>query len=315
MRSVIPGGLQVVLYHHLADEPNELTDELKVATSPALFEAHVRRLARDYEVVDLDQVLSGRLPKRALLITFDDGYRSVLELAAPILKRLALPSVFFISAAFVTPGSLPLDNVLCWLARNVGVGAVEQAIAGRRTDAPTLDALFRDVAELPYARRVRLVDELAAQFEIDCAQLRAESGLFLDHSELPRLADFACEVGNHTRSHLFCRAITDETVGRFELVQHRQQLEEWTGAPVRAFSYPYGRRLDATPFAQRLLAESGHRATFLVESRPNTRRRPGGTWNRVSLQNRPLSRLGVELELLPRLRVVKDLLSPALARR
>ena len=40
-----------------------------------------------------------------------------------------------------------------------------------------------------------------------------------------------------------------------------------------------------------------------------------GTWNRVSLQNRPLSRLGVELELLPRLRVVKDLLSPALARR
>lgn len=290
----------MVLYHHLADEPHELTDGLGVETPPALFESHLRQLAREYDVVDLDQVLSGRLPKRALLITFDDGYRSVLDVAGPILKRLGLPSVFFVSAAFVTPGSLPLDNLLCRIARTAG-------------GAP--DVALRAVAELPYARRARLADELAERFEVDRPRLRQESGLFLEPADLPRLTEFGCEVGNHTRSHLFCRAIVDEAAGEVELVQHKRQLEEWVEARVRAFSYPYGHRRDATPLVERLLAASGHEATFLVESRPNTRHRPGATWNRVSLQDRPVSRLGLELEVLPRLRAVKDLLAPASAHR
>lgn len=312
----LPGGLQVVLYHHLADESDELTHGLGVATPPALFESHLRRLAREYDVVDLDQVLSGRLPKRALLITFDDGYRSVLDVAGPILKRLELPSVFFVSAAFVTSGSLPLDNLLCWLTGKVGPEALEEAITGRPPPAGrTLDLVLRAVAGLPYARRARFAADLAERFEVDCARLRRESRLFLEVGDLRRLADVGCEVGNHTRSHLFCRAIVDEAAGEIELVEHKRRLEEWVGAPVRAFSYPYGHRRDATPFVERLLAASGHLATFLVESRPNTWHRPGATWNRVSLQDRPVARLGLELEVLPRLRAVKDLLAPASAHR
>ena len=37
----------------------------------------------------------------------------------------------------------------------------------------------------------------------------------------------------------------------------------------RAFSYPYGRRDDATPIVERALRESGHEALFLAESRPH----------------------------------------------
>jgi peptidoglycan/xylan/chitin deacetylase (PgdA/CDA1 family) len=317
--SLTAAGLQVVLYHHLADEPSglarELTHELRVATPPALFEAHLRRLARDYDVVDLDQVLSGRLPRRPLLITFDDGYRSVLDVGGPILRRLGLPSVFFVSAAFVAPGSLPLDNLLCRLAQQVGAEAVEQAVTGRPGTARTVDALLGLVATLPYARRARLGDELAERFGVDRAQLRRESGLFLEHTELPRLAEFACEVGNHTSSHLFCRAIADEAAGEVELVEHKGRLELWAGTRIRAFSYPYGRRRDATPLVERLLAESGHEATFLVESRPNTRRRAGATWNRVSVQDRPVARLGIELEVLPRLRALRDRVAPISAAR
>jgi hypothetical protein len=226
-----------------------------------------------------------------------------------------LPSVFFVSAAFVTPGSLPVDNLLCRLVRTVGVAAVERELTGAAARTTGVDGLLGVVAGLPYARRAQLGDELAERFEVDRAALRAESGLFLDRGELPRLADFRCEVGNHTHSHLFCRAIADQAAGEVELVEHRRLLEQWSGAPVRAFSYPYGRRRDATPLVEDLLARSGHEASFLVESRPNRRRPVGATWNRVSLQDRPVARLGVELELLPRLRAVKDLLPTAAAQR
>ena len=89
--------LRAVLYHHVADHASSLVDRLAATTPPDVFEAHVRRMARDYEVVSLDDVLSGELPRRALLITFDDGYRSIADVALPILRQRGLPSVFFIT--------------------------------------------------------------------------------------------------------------------------------------------------------------------------------------------------------------------------
>ncbi len=308
LRRALPQGLRVVLYHHLAKRSTELADPLHVNTAPALFEAHIQRLVRDYDIVDLETVLSGRLPRRALLITFDDGYRSVLDVGLPILARHGLPSVFFVSRTFLDPTSLPLDNLLCGLASRIGVEALAEAVLDHPTRARTVEQLIELITRLPYARRSRLGEELAERFCVDVSRTRAESGLFLDLCELQRLAELGCEVANHTRSHIRCRSIVDEAVGMVELVQHQQDLQHWAGAQVRAFAYPYGSRGDATPLVERLLAESGHEASFLVESRPNREGHAGRPWNRVSLHHHPTSRLLAELELLPQLRAMRDLL-------
>lgn len=298
-------GLQVVLYHHVSEEPSPLVDRLRVSTPPAVFEAHVARLARDYEVVDLDQVLSGNLPRKALLITFDDGYRSVLDVAAPILARHGLPSVFFVSAAHVTPGSLPLDNVLCWLSHRIPPQELHEVVAGIPTASSSFAAVMAQVAALDYGRRSRLCDELAEHFAVDREALRRESGLFLESCDLRDLPALGVELGNHTRSHLHCRCVRDDDAVEAELVGFRRQLEEWTATAVRSFSYPYGNRRDATPLVERALADSGHEARFLVESRPN-RRAGHSLLNRVSLGDTSTSRLSVELEVLPRLRALRD---------
>ena len=299
------GGLRIALYHHVSDRTSPLEDGLNVRTPPALFEAHVRRLALDYEIVDLQTVLAGRLPRRALLITFDDGYRSVVDVALPMLERLGLPSVFFVSDAFLDPRSLPLDNVLCRLAATEGVPALAAAV-GAREDAAGLAEVFARVAALPYGRRMTLVGRLADRFEIDPAALRASSGLFLERGELRGLARRGCEVGNHTASHLSCRAIVDDAAAHEQLVAHREMLERWTGAPVRSFSYPYGSRPDATPLVERALRASGHELSFLVEARPNRPSHTGPTYNRVSLDARSLWRVRAELELLPAMRAARD---------
>jgi peptidoglycan/xylan/chitin deacetylase (PgdA/CDA1 family) len=254
-------------------------------------------------------VLSGRLPRRALLITFDDGFRSVVDVALPVLERLGLPSVFFVSAAYLDPATIPLDNLLCALAARGELAAASAAIGVGRAD--TVADVLAHVRTLPYARRAVLGDELAERHGLDRAALRAGSGLFLDRHELAALPARRCEIGNHTRSHVFCRAIADADAAEAELVSHRRQLEAWAGSPVRSFSYPYGSREDATPFVERMLADSGHAASFLVEARPN---RPGAgqrPWNRVSLDGRPAWRVRPELEVLPRLRGARDRLRHA----
>lgn len=43
----------------------------------------------------------GTLPERAALITFDDGFRSVLDIALPWLERFGFPGVLFVPTDFV----------------------------------------------------------------------------------------------------------------------------------------------------------------------------------------------------------------------
>jgi peptidoglycan/xylan/chitin deacetylase (PgdA/CDA1 family) len=59
-----------------------------------------------WEVIDLKQFLRGltapwSLPKKAALLTFDDGYRSNLTVAVPWLRRFGYPAIMFVPTDFV----------------------------------------------------------------------------------------------------------------------------------------------------------------------------------------------------------------------
>jgi peptidoglycan/xylan/chitin deacetylase (PgdA/CDA1 family) len=307
MRFTAPGPkarppLRAVLYHHVANKVSSLVDRLAVSTAPKVFEAHVRWLERNYEIVSLDTVVSGRLPSRALLITFDDGYRSVVDTALPVLRRLGLPSVLFVTGATLELDSLPLDNLLSYLCASIGLERLAVALDPQARQTRSFVQLLDLVAAMPYGRFQALGGELADRFEVDRAALRAESGIFLDRQDLAGLAANGCEVANHTRTHLFCRSIPDEEVAREEIVEHARRLQSLTGRPVRAFGYPYGQRRDATPMVEKLLRKSGHEASFLAESRLHLNGNSGRVWNRVRLDGYASWRIGPELALMPALR-------------
>ena len=94
--------LRVLTYHRVAKPNDTPTLEPRlISTTPAMFAQQMRYLARHYAVVSLEDVLHAvttgmRLPKRAVLITFDDAYRDVGDIAWPILQRYQLPATLFV---------------------------------------------------------------------------------------------------------------------------------------------------------------------------------------------------------------------------
>jgi peptidoglycan/xylan/chitin deacetylase (PgdA/CDA1 family) len=78
-----------------------------MVVTPETFAAQLDYLARnDYQVVrlsDLSGFLAGRqpLPRRAVVITMDDGYASVYEHAFPLLKKHGFPATVFVYTDFV----------------------------------------------------------------------------------------------------------------------------------------------------------------------------------------------------------------------
>ena len=105
---------------------------------------------------------SQSLPERAALITFDDGYRSVLEFAVPALQRHECPAVLFVPTEFVGRSNEfdqddePQEPICDWsqlaeLAR-AGVSIQSHGVSHRRfselSGADRRDELASSKAEL-----------------------------------------------------------------------------------------------------------------------------------------------------------------------
>lgn len=83
------------------------------------FEKQMRWLAERRLAVSIDDVVSfvrgeRLLPDGAVLVTMDDGFSSVLHIAAPIMQRHAIPSVAYVSTGFVGGTSISDERYLTW---------------------------------------------------------------------------------------------------------------------------------------------------------------------------------------------------------
>lgn len=96
----------ILMYHHIDHEPQ---GDWVVSTTT--FRAHVRALKeRGYEAISftdlIDFVERGKaLPEKPVVITFDDGYKSAVDIAAPILKEYGMRAAVNVIGVSVGKGT------------------------------------------------------------------------------------------------------------------------------------------------------------------------------------------------------------------
>ena len=90
-------GLFVYLFHDVTATPSPYQQRYGLATSPSLFQHQIEWICKHHELVHPNDVSSGRLPERAALITFDDGFEGVFRNALPYLEERDIPAVLFLN--------------------------------------------------------------------------------------------------------------------------------------------------------------------------------------------------------------------------
>lgn len=144
LRRPFAGKRPVVLVYHRIDRVPARADPWKLCVAPELFTRHMAFLKKE------------AVP---CLVTFDDGYESVLTRAHPVLKEHGMPAAFFVVTDFID-GRLSMD-------RFFGPGHAPRALSW--TQVRELVAFGLEVGSHSVThRRLALLDE---------AQARAEAGL------------------------------------------------------------------------------------------------------------------------------------------
>ena len=97
-------AITILCYHRFGPRSSQLT------VTPAAFEAQMAYLAKHgYTVVPVSRLpamLEGRepIPRKAVIVTIDDGYRSTYDIAYPVLRKYRFPATVFLYTDFVGAG-------------------------------------------------------------------------------------------------------------------------------------------------------------------------------------------------------------------
>jgi peptidoglycan/xylan/chitin deacetylase (PgdA/CDA1 family) len=238
------------------------------------------------------RLLDGTLPPRAVCVTFDDGYRNNLQVAAPVLKRFGIPATVFITQRAIETGIMWNDLVI--EALRCAQGTVDLSHLGLGTvDMASVERPDRFVLEVLKAFKYRPLQErwnIARELHDRCAR-RAPPRLMLDEPDLRELTRCGVELGAHTVNHPILAKLPPEEAMR-EIVDCADWLAGVTGERPRSFAYPNGRPgTDFNGIHMRQAREAGFELAVSTEWNCASKGSDAFALPRVSYCSEPAGRL------------------------
>jgi peptidoglycan/xylan/chitin deacetylase (PgdA/CDA1 family) len=279
-RSRMAGGICVLAYHRVLtdDERKRSFSTDGIVVSRHSFEMQMRFLKGQFNTISLSEFISifrGTLkcPDRAVLITFDDGWRDNYENAYPILKTLELPATIFLATNYIG------TNDTFWQEE---ISSIIDSLCRVRPD--TLNELVTIVTPEPLGslpsdeRRIvvrqfvdRLketeystIDETLAylrKLAIDTDLSSTHYDGFVNWTEVREMAQAGIEFGSHTSTHRMLDKIPTDQVS-VELEQSKRRIEAEIGKTVTALAYPNG---NYNADIRRRVTDLGFEAAFSMD--------------------------------------------------
>ncbi|HVU55843.1 MAG TPA: polysaccharide deacetylase family protein [Puia sp.] len=262
----------VLLYHRVIRLPS---DPQLLAVKPDNFYDHVSWLKSHYTLLNIDEftALVGegkKMPKRAVVLTFDDGYADNRLEALPILETLQGQALFYITTSrldtaqelwwdeleriFLLPGTLPpiLDIEIKGRQYHWPTGTKKERTSAYHLIHPLLKFLIP-------SERDRVIGQLLQWAGLD-ATGRPSHRMLTSEELIQMHRSPAAVIGAHTHRHPALSALTKEQQ-REEIFQSRDILKQLLGDKILHFSYPFGGKRDYNQDSVQLCKEAGFKLT------------------------------------------------------
>ena len=265
------GRLAAFCYHRVGDPhaPQVREPSLVDATAEG-FEAERDALASLFRFVSLDEVIAfvrgaGRLPANAALVTFDDGYVEVRDVAWPLLKRRGIPAALFVPTQLVTERRMFWWDRLARALSRAEAPRISIEYGARRMELDAKDPGSLDRLT-DVVKRTRGLDvegfveavERAAETPLSREAERAEvASALLDWRSIRSLSDEGLAIGSHTATHRVLDTLPPDA-WRPELEGSRRELESRLDRPAPAIAYPVGYRVVGNARLRAAVAEAGY---------------------------------------------------------
>ncbi|HZX31958.1 MAG TPA: polysaccharide deacetylase family protein [Rhodocyclaceae bacterium] len=258
--------LAVLIFHRVRAQRDPL---FPGEPDRAQFADAMEVVARCFNCLPLDEALQriasgASLPKRAVAITFDDGYADNFTEALPILRRLGLTATFFIASGFLDGGCMWNDEAVESLRAYAGpeidlrpMGLEVRSVRTSAEKSAAIDAVKRRLKYQATAARRESLDILR-----DITGRPRLPRLMLSSVQVRKMHSLGMGIGGHTVNHPILACLDDDVALR-EIGEDRERLAGIIGGLPSLFAYPNGKPgQDYLPHHASMVRAVGYRGAF-----------------------------------------------------
>jgi len=266
--------LTVFNFHGILESPLAVPDCCFIEFGT--FKQYLAIIQKSYCIVSLDSgismLLSGSLKKPLAMITFDDGFASLVRLVLPLLKETSIPV-----SCFINTDMIDSDDTF-WFCR------VNQIISETRRKSLDWNAHHCDLytvsdreqashaiqESLKYMPAGRLREELttlATLLEVDISAPVDKTSPFrvLSRAQIAEASDSGLvEFGGHAHSHAILSQLS-HSQQEVQILSNIEKIRNLTGRQPNTFAYPNGRPDDYDENSIRILQKAGVKAAFTTD--------------------------------------------------
>jgi peptidoglycan/xylan/chitin deacetylase (PgdA/CDA1 family) len=197
----------------------------------------------------LAQLTNDTLPDCATVITIDDGFFSVSEIGAKLLRDFNFPSILYASSYYVVkqnPIFRLMVQYLFWKAdgRSIDVSELNSGLTGHAnlSSADKDESIWKIIRfgeeNCDEDQRLEITQRLAKLLELPYDQfLQSRRMGLMTPTELQALEAAGMQVQLHTHRHRFPE---NEQVAVAEIMDNKRVLEPILGKALHHFCYPSG---------------------------------------------------------------------------
>ena len=275
VRILSPDLLTVLNYHRIDDPYREGFDTFRpnISATPADFALQMDYVAENYNVIsgtDLVSFTKGKqgLPKRAALITFDDGYFDNYLNAFPVLKTRGLPAIIFLTTNFIGRNIPFYWDLISYCFNHTDLEKVELPYLGLRywaDESTRTEVLYEWIAvlkKLPESEKQKIVEQLSGMMGVHVPD-NAFRNIMMSWAHAREMCDNGIEMGGHTVNHPILTRVTPNEASQ-ELINCKREIEDEINNPVLSFAYPNGQSADFNEEIIKMVKQAGFEVAFTL---------------------------------------------------
>lgn len=245
-RKISKSQVIILVYHRIGP----MTDKWSInpMLHPKLFEEQINYFSKNFKIIPLnnlsEMITEGTIPEKAVVITFDDGYKDNYEVAFPILKKYNAPATIFLATGPIEEKKLfwwDLVNYVLFYTDMKFIDINDIGTYQLSSDEDKIKAglnIQEKLKKMNNNKKESIINELINLTDVNIPEKLGKKYV-LSWREIKRMNKNGIEFGAHTVTHpILTNVSIDEA--KLEILNSKNCIEENLGTEVKSFAYPNG---------------------------------------------------------------------------
>ncbi len=235
-------------YHHIVSDEEVLHIKyLYDYKNVSQFTKDLEILLKNFKPISPGELIKNiqaknKLPENTFLLTFDDGFREVHDVIAPLLEAKGIPAIFFINPAFIDNKKLFYRSKASLLIHELLKNKINKSLLSDvanilHTGNQSVDELVTLVKKLTRGDEATM-DKLAFEFCLSFDDYLKEQSPFLTSGQLTSLSERGFTIGAHSWDHPYYDQLSlDDQIA--QTVTSCNYVQQKVNPLYSTFSFPY----------------------------------------------------------------------------